>query len=239
MRLPPARPVVLGLLAALALAGSASAAENATFRFSLAGIPVGSMSLSSRLDGDHYDAAARLDTTALVNVFAEFFFDGKATGTLRSDGKVVPGRYKATSKSMRALRHTDIAWKNGVPVSVSVNPPRSSAPDPSEQGGALDPVSAGFRLFREAPPDEVCDTTVFVFDGSRRSRLVLQPPVRNGRELTCAGMFARVEGEAASMADLREFPFSIAFRVNEQGVAQLTRIEAPTNFGKAVIARSD
>jgi hypothetical protein len=239
MRLPFARPAALGLLAALALAGGASAAENATFSFSLAGIPVGSMSLASKLDGDRYDATARLDTTAVINIFTRFFFDGQATGTLRSDGKVVPGRYKATSQSMRALRHTDIAWKNGVPVSVSVDPPRSSAPDPAAQGGALDPVSAGFRLFREAPPDEVCNTTVFVFDGSRRSRLVLDPPVRNGRQLTCAGKFARVEGEAASMADLREFPFSIAFRINDQGIAQLSRIEAPTNFGKAVVARSD
>jgi len=239
MPLPFPRRVVLGLLAALAVAGGPAAAENANFGFSLAGIPIGSMVLASKETGGQYQATARLDTTGVVGMLASFFFDGAANGTLTGDGKVVPSQYKATSKSIRALRHTDIGWKNGVPVSVSVNPPRSSAPDPAEQGGALDPVSAGFRLFRDMPPGEVCNTTVFVFDGSRRSRLVLAPPERNGRQLTCAGKFARVEGEAASMADLREFPFSIGFRVDDQGMAQLTRIEAPTNFGTAVISRAD
>ncbi len=239
MHLPFSRRAALGLLVALAVPGASAAAEEAKFGFSLAGIPVGSMDLSSKTAGNRYDATARLDTSAVVNIFAEFFFDGSSSGTVAADGTVIPQKYQAVSKSPRALRHTDIAWKNGTPVSVSVVPPRSSAPDPAGQGGTLDPVSAGFRLFHDAPPDKICNTTVFIFDGSRRSRLVLQPPVRDGRQLSCAGAFARIEGEAASMADLREFPFSITFRTNDQGVAELQRIEAPTNFGKAVISRSD
>ena len=41
------------------------------------------------------------------------------------------------------------------------------------------------------------------------------------------------------MAGAREFPFSIIFAAPANGMAPLQRIEAPTNFGQAVIARMD
>ena len=150
---------------------------------------------------------------------------------------MVPASYTATSKSPRALRHTRIGWENGVPVDVSVVPPREIAPEPAEQGGTLDPVSAGFRLFRTAPAGEVCGVTVDVFDGSRRSRLSLAEPAPEGGALVCDGTFARIEGEAHSMADLREFPFRLVFVPNGGGLYRLERIEAPTNFGQAVLSR--
>jgi hypothetical protein len=122
---------------------------------------------------------------------------------------------------------------------VSVEPPRSSAPDPAAQTGTLDPVSASVRLFRDAPADEICATTVTVFDGSRLSRLELAAPVEKDGRLVCDGTFSRIEGEAHSMAERPEFPFSLVFTRNGDGMARLERIEAPTNFGQAVIARSD
>lgn len=226
----------LALGAALASALPA-AAEEATFDFKVAGIKIGAMTMDAEQNGSAYTAASRIDTVGLVGVFADFFFDGTSTGTVTKAGTVVPSRFDATSKSPRALRHTRIDWEKGTPVMVSVEPPRSSAPDPAEQAGTLDPVSAGFRLFRPAPADSVCDTTVDVFDGSRLSRLKLAPPVASGDALVCRGTFARIEGEAHSMADENEFPFTVTFRRDDEGRAQLERIEAPTGFGQAVIAR--
>jgi len=78
-----------------------------------------------------------------------------------------------------------------------------------------------------------------VFDGSRRSRLKLGKPVPEGAGLACAGTFARIEGEAHSMADLQEFPFRLVFESAGDGRYRLDRIEAPTNFGQAVIARQE
>jgi hypothetical protein len=215
---------------------SLAAAEQASFAFSVAGIRVGALSMASEQSGSAYSATSRIDTAGLAGMF-DFFFDGKATGRVAGDGTVVPGDYAATSKSPRALRQTRIGWERGVPVSVSVEPPRQSAPEPAKQGGTLDPVSAGFRLFRTAPADAVCGTTVDVFDGSRRSRLKLDDPARDGDALVCAGTFARIEGEAHSMADLREFPFKLVFVPNGGGLYRLERIEAPTNFGQAVLSR--
>lgn len=231
--------LVLGLLApSLGLAPAVGlAAESGTFAFTIAGIRAGTLTMSFDEQGTDYTAKARIDTAGVVGMFADFFFDGTSTGTLGGGGKVIPATYAATSKSPRALRHSKITWKGGVPVSVSVNPPRSSAPDPATQGGTLDPVSAGFRLFRTGPADSLCNTTVDTFDGSRRSRLKLGAPKDAGGRLVCEGSFARIEGEAHSMADLREFPFKLVFGPAADGLYQLDRIEAPTNFGRAVIAR--
>ncbi len=227
--------------AALALALLAGAlparAYEGTFDFSIAGITVGAMVLRGEQTGDSFTATGRIDTAGIISIFADFYFDGRSSGIVRSDGTVVPQHYKGTSQSPRALRHTVIDWKNGVPVNVSIEPPRKINADPAKQGDALDPVSATFRMFRDAPPDEICDDTVFIFDGSRRSRLVFKPPVADGNRLTCTGTYSRLEGEANSIADLQEFPFTVTFTLNKDGIAQLQRIEAPTNFGTAVIKR--
>jgi Protein of unknown function (DUF3108) len=235
LRLPVLRSAALAV--ALSAAAVPARAYQASYDFTIAGITVGAMVLGGEQTGDSYTATGRIDTAGIVSMFADFYFDGRANGTVRSDGTVVPEHYKGTSQSPRALRHTVIDWKGGVPSKVSIDPPRKINADPAKQGDALDPVSATFRMFRDAPPDRICDDTVFIFDGSRRSRLFFNPPVADGNRLTCTGTYSRLEGEANSIADLQEFPFTVTFTLNKDGIAQLQRIEAPTNFGTAVIKR--
>ena len=169
--------------------------------------------LASEQSGGRYAATSRIDTAGLVGIFADFFFDGKATGRLDGDGTVVPGAAsRRTSKSPRADAHDRIDWEGGTPVSVSVEPPRERAPDPAKQARDARP---GLRRLRGCcatrRPEAVCDTTVDVFDGSRRSRLQLGDAGGAGDALICAGTFARIEGEAHSMSDQREFPFKLVF----------------------------
>ena len=232
-----ARASAFGL--ALAMAAAPAGAAQAHFDFSIAGIRVGALSMAIEREGARYTAKSRIDTAGVVGAFIDFFFDGTASGTVGANGKVVPRVYTATSKSPRALRHSRIDWKDGTPVAVSVEPPRDSAPDPSKQTGTLDPVSASFRLLRDAPAAEVCDVTVIVFDGSRLSRLAVSPGVRQGGRLVCDGAYARLEGEASSIANARNFPFKLVFSVDADGFARLESVEAPTNFGRAVVARRD
>jgi hypothetical protein len=224
---------VLGLTLALALPARA---EQARFDLSVAGIRIGSLSMDSDRSGDGYTASSRIETAGIVGLI-DFFFDGTATGTVTRGGTIVPSSYAARSKSPRALRETRIDWEKGTPVFVSVEPPRSSAPEPAAQTGTLDPVSAGYRLLRSGPADEICATTIDVFDGSRRSRLQLAAPEATGDGLVCEGSFARIEGEAHEMARGNAFPFRIVFSTDGAGLATLQRIEAPTSFGQAVISR--
>lgn len=226
----------LALAAGLAATGAARA-EQATFDFSIIGIRIGSVALQSSTSGPAYTAAANIDGAGILNLFASFFFHGTASGTVTKSGDVIPSRFKATSKSPRALRTTTIDWKNGVPTRVVVDPPRDNSADPDDQGGTLDPVSAGFRLLRDAPKAQVCNVQVDMFDGSRRSRLKVGKPTTNGSTVTCKGTYARLKGDALGTLDLNEFPFTLTFAVNGSGIAELQRIEAPTNYGTAVVAR--
>lgn len=229
-----AAPAALLALAAAALASPVGAAS---FDFSIAGIRIGELSLDIEQAGEKYTAITRIDTTGIVGIFTDLYFDGQATGQLEPDGDVMPQLFVATSKSPRATRHSRIEWEEGTPVMVTVDPPRSSAPDPAEQTGTLDPVSASVRLLRDAPADDICGTTVNVFDGSRLSQLKVAAPVEEDGRLVCDGTFSRIEGEAHSMTDRPEFPFALVFDRTGDGIAHLQRIEAPTNFGQAVIAR--
>ena len=232
----PKTSTLAAVLAAALVTALPARAEEATFDGTVSGIRVGTLVMQADENGGRYQARSRIDTAGLVGAFLSYFFDGRATGSVDAGGKVVPSRFDAKSKSPRALRSSTIEWKGGTPVKVSVEPPRSSAPDPARQGGTLDPVSAGFRLLRTMPVAEVCDATIRIFDGSRLSQIELAKPVASGDLLTCAGNFARIEGEAQTLTDLRRFPFSVAFRkVGSDAV--LERIEAPTNYGNVVLTR--
>ena len=145
----------LAATAVLPLPASRAAVDRSSFSFSIAGIRVGAASFEFQQSGSSYSAATRIDTAGVVGMLTDFFFDGQASGRLASGGEVVPQLFTATSKSPRALRKSRIEWKDGTPVKVSVEPPRDSAPDPAEQGGTLDPVSASLRLLRDAPASEI------------------------------------------------------------------------------------
>jgi hypothetical protein len=152
---------------------------------------------------------------------------------------VVPERFEARSRSPRADRVTTVTWEDGTPVSVTVEPPRSSAPEPPSQAGTLDPISAGFKLLRTQPRDGICDSTTDVFDGSRHSRLVLDAPEDADGEITCEGRFSRIEGEAHTLSSAKEAPFRIVFDPAADGTARVRRIETSTKFGTAVVERRD
>jgi hypothetical protein len=226
-----------GLLLALVLAAGPAAAERAEFDFYIAGIRVGELSFQSTRSGTEYAAASRVDAAGLIGAFVTFFFEGESTGSVSGTGAVVPETYRSDSKSPRGPKRTEIDWEGGVPVKVSVEPPRESAPDPAQQRGTLDPISAGLALLFDRPANGVCNTAVDVYDGSRRSRLVLGAPEAAAGEIACGGTYARLEGEASSMASAREFPFRLVFHANGDGSAELRRIETRTDFGKAVLER--
>ena len=240
-RRPYSRPAFLSALAvALALAAPAAraASEHAVFDLSVSGIRIGQVSLTTETTAGGYRAASRIETAGLVGLVADYFFDGTATGRLRGKA-AVPELYEARSRSPRADRATTVTWKDGTPVSVSVMPPRASAPDPAQQAGTFDPITAGFRLLGRQPAGAVCGTSLDVFDGSRRSRLVLGKPVASGREIRCYGTFARLEGEAHTLSSAREAPFRLVFARAGDDMAEIQRIETTTRFGTAVLQRRD
>ncbi len=238
----PLRPTLSASLAACFGAACvvvvATAAPALTvFDLTLAGLPLGTVTLDAEQSGAEYAAVSRITPNGVVNLVAGYAFDGRATGRIDAEGRISPLTFEADSTSPRASRRTEIEWRDGAPVRVSVEPPRQYAADPARVAGALDPVSAGFALLRDNAPSEICDTTIDVFDGSRRSRLSLGKPVAAGAGVTCTGLYARLEGEAHSLSSQTEYPFTLTFTPTAAGQVQLQRIETRTRFGLAVVDR--
>lgn len=226
----------VGLLAA----GAATPAQSGlarTYDLTLAGVFLGTISLRAEQEGDAYEAFGVVTPSALVGALTRYAFDGRAVGRIDADGRVTPVSFTADSTSPRATRRTEIEWRDGAPVRVSVEPPRRRQADLANVVGALDPVSAGFALLRDAAPEQICASEVEVFDGSRRSRLVLREPVEAAGGFTCEGLYARIEGEENTLAVDDETPFTVTFLPNGEGEVRLERIETRTRFGLAVISR--
>lgn len=232
-----ALPLAAALCLAGGLAGGGARAAEAQFDFRVMGFPLGSVAMTWTTSGPRYGATANVDATGVVGFFTSFFFHGTATGTLAADGTVVPVRFEAESKSSREVTQTTIAWRNGAPATVTIVPPRDNVADPAEQGGTLDPVSAAFRLLRDVPQAEACNVSVDMFDGSRRSRLKVAKAEAQGAGLVCRGSYTRMKGDALGSLDRNQFPFTLTYSVGADGIARVERIEAPTNFGTAVVAR--
>jgi Protein of unknown function (DUF3108) len=239
-RLPAPHAAVLS--AAIFLAAAASGPGRAqpfaaAFDFRLVGIKAGEIVMAGVDGGDTYSAEADVRTAGVVGAFADFFYDGSSEGRVASDGRLIPETFTARSRSPRDDRETRIEWDAGTPVFVSVEPPRSSAPEPSTQGGTLDPVSASFALLRDGPQDEICRKSVDVFDGSRRSRIVLGQPQPEDGLLVCNGSYERLQGEASSWNTSSAYPFRVMFREADGGMARLERIETRTDYGMASLVR--
>ncbi len=234
-------PVRIALAAFLAVPLNARMADaesyQAIFDFRISGIRAGEIAMSGEDGGGSYRARAEVRTAGLVSILADFFYDGNSAGRVASNGRVIPERFLANSKSPRDTRETRIDWKQGTPVSVSVEPPRSSAPEPSSQAGTLDPVSASFALLRDMPAGEICRKSVDVFDGSRRSRITLGTPQADGGDLICNGSYERLEGEGNSFNASSSYGFRLIYQQGADGTARLDRIETRTDFGMAALVR--
>lgn len=227
--------VAVGLLAASAAMPAQSASD--TFNLTVAGMHLGTVTLSAEQSGAEYVAASKITPSALVAAVTSYAFDGRAKGVIDASGNVRPSSFKADSSSPRAKRRTLIEWDGATPVRVSVEPPRKHAPDPARVVGALDPVSAGFALLRDNAPENICAVSVDVFDGSRRSRLTVGEPVAEDGGFVCRGIYARLEGEAHSLSSQAEYPFTLHFAPAGDGLVRIERIETETRFGPAVVSR--
>jgi hypothetical protein len=231
------------LALAAALFGAAmplpAAATDGVFSVSISGIPAGELTLSTAVDGDSYRTTSRISTTGLVGAVARFGFTGESTGRVAGNGTLKPARFVAHSSSSRGDRQTDVAFGDSGPTRVTITPPRRSLPELDRQAGTIDPLSASFLLLRDNEEGEICDKRLDLFDGSRRSLILLDKPVAAEGGFTCTGTYARVEGEAHSLSSQREYPFKLVFQPNGDGTLRIERIETRTRFGLAVVERRD
>jgi hypothetical protein len=132
-------------------------------------------------------------------------------------------------------------YRSGVPQVKRYNPPRelgSDGIDPSTQGGTVDPLTAMFATLRDVPQGKECNRSLTLFDGKRRSAVVLGAPKAGQDGVTCPGEYRRLEGfSAEDMAERARFPFTLRLMPAGNGMMQVTEVTMQSIYGAAELRR--
>lgn len=216
------------------------AGDDLTARFDVRFGPlrVAEIVIAATETGDAYAAAGRVTGAGLAGAFRDIHFDMAAEG--RRDGPhLVPLTYREDVNTGRRASRVALRYVDGLPVVVSALPVRATRDwdiDPAEQPGTIDPMSALYRLARPRPLAELCNWSVAVFDGRRRSSLSLDVAEADGASLLCEGRYARIAGfPPEAMAERGVFPFTAEYRRLPDGDWRLTRVVAQTLYGRVRI----
>ncbi|WP_425038224.1 DUF3108 domain-containing protein [Primorskyibacter sp. S187A] len=224
---------VLGILACL---GGPVAAETATFDVYLLGLKAGQVTLSMKEDGTRYAASGRVRTSGVVGAVSDFKMEAEVVGRLAQNDRI-PLRYGERTHTGRKTIQKSLTYPGGVPRFETTEREKRYWLDPSEQTGALDPMTTIWELLRNRSAAELCDIDVTFFDGARRGRVTTIQGGQRGTQQTCTGTYERLGG--FSRKELRsgtEFPFTLVYEPVPSGW-KLARMDLQSTRGRAQLIR--
>jgi len=221
-------------------AAAASAQDRGVFDIALGALDVGVFAYSGVESGGRYSTAGQLRSTGVVGALADVRYEAKSQGSITPRG-YVPEVYE--ERANIGVRSTDltITYDDGVPRPPEFNPPREPSArgiDPATQGDALDLMTVLYLLLKTQPERDVCALDTPVFDGVRRTRLIMAVETRAAGEIVCAAEYRRIAGFAAW--ELRERPaslFRLVYSEVSPGVFRATSGAIDTNYGVVRLER--
>ncbi len=227
-------------LALTAPAARAAQGDAAVFDISIRGISAATLSISGAVKGQNYAASGVLKSSGLLGFLKKIRYDADVAGSL-SQGRFVPVRYHEMADTGKRQSDALMAYKGGVPQVKAYSPPRAPQTgdiDPASQGGTVDPLTALYAVLRDVPLTEACKLKVFLFDGRRRSQVVLTAPQATGEQITCRGEYRRLQGFSdKDMAEKIRFPFTLTYQPAGPGMVHVTDISMDTLYGKGRMIR--
>ncbi len=226
-----------------------------TYDFYIAGLPIAKAKLNARIEDGFYSAESSGKTTGIAALFFGSKVESSGGGLLMPteadavDG-MAPQVFEAYFKVKKKDMTLRIAYDGDAPESVEAEPPfrkKSYEIDPTEQHGALDPMSAIVAAYLPVKSAAaVCNRTITVFDGRKRFDVrfdgLLEEYEEDGaRYVECAGTYFRIGGfkKKHMTPERRTYPFKIRFRMNKEGAPLPVRIWGDTDFGTAVALLRD
>ena len=232
--------VLAAVLAAVLTASPSRAEDPVVFDLSIRGIRAGTLSFSGEAAAGRYAVSGWLESTGLVGLVRQVRYDGQAEGSLRQ-GRFTPARYREQADTGKRQSESVMEYRRGVPQVKVYNPPRdlgSDGVDPATQGGTVDPLTALFATLRDVPPGEECNQTLTLFDGKRRSQIVLDAPDAVEGGLACPGEYRRLAGFSADdMAEKTRFPFTVRLVPGASGLMQVDEVTMESIYGNARLKR--
>lgn len=218
--------LILGLALSVQGGGSLHAQDRRTaaqFDVSLGALTVGIFWIDGSTTARAYTTSSGFRTSGIVARLTNVQVGLQARGRIRN-GSLSPSEYREEVVLGRDRGTVQMRYTNGVPTvtGTKFGMEDAVAVDAAKQKGTLDPLSATFDLLRDQSRDELCDTDRFMFDGARRTRVVMTTLTPDGSDLLCTGQFLRLDGY--SERDLRR-----------SGVVDVSVRYRPFNGGMAAV----
>ncbi|WP_415182091.1 DUF3108 domain-containing protein [Phaeovulum sp.] len=227
-------------VAVLPVVAMAQQVDNAVFDLTLRGLTAGQLHVNGKLVGNAYAAKGVLQSSGLLGMVRKVRYDASVSGRY-AGGKYTPVSYAEKADTSKRQSESVMAYRAGVPQVTTYNPPRDPRPgdvDPATQGGTIDPLTALYAVVRDVPAAEACTLKVTLFDGRRRSQVVLSPAETAGKGVTCAGEYRRLAGFSdKEMAEKVRFPFRLTYAPAGQGMLRVVEISMDTLYGKGALKR--
>lgn len=232
--------LVIAIASAPCVATAAERTWQARFEARYGPFRIADLTLTATEDDTRYSAAGTVLRTTLISLIRDFHFDLRVEGR-RNGADFTPDRFFGDLDTGHRQVRVEMHYDRGVPVIDRLapeEPQRAYSLEAANQGGTVDMLTALFRVARPRPVAELCGWSVDLFDGRRRSRLVLEPARTQDGESRCQGEYRRLAGYAPQdLEDYDHMPFVVTFRPDAAGNWLLTRIDTQTPYGRMRILR--
>lgn len=234
------RALAAALILLLPAAAGAETRISQRYDVIFAGIKAGEAAFEAILTDRQYSIAGQLRSTGLLRAVANVRYAASTVGRI-ARGRFVPIRYRESENTGSRVSEAVMEYRRGVPQVKSYNPPRDPSPvdvDPRTQGDTVDPATAVFLALSDVPAASACRFRVTLFDGARRSRIVIGNPMPKGDGLRCSGEYQRLAGYYDwEVAERRNSPFTILYRPVGGGMLRVDEVRIATPYGTARLKR--
>jgi hypothetical protein len=196
------------------------------------GVRLGTFTLASQRASDTYGVRSRFTSTGAVALLARVHFEMQATGRWTSAGPQ-PAWFLENVNTGQRQSTADLDYTNGVPRITGGRLGSDTPPlRPNHQRDTVDPATAIFRAVAPQAADDLCTLDQPIFDGARRTRLVLGPPRPKGTEFVCRGTLHREDGYSArELARAKSFDLELSYEAGPDGRFHMSTAKVATVFG--------
>lgn len=227
------------LFTAAMLIGSAGHAEPFEHHYdvSFAGLRVASANVAGDVTDTTYNATARMEARGLAGLVSSDFTASVQGGRSGPSG-FAPQAFVQVSGGRDASR-LDIAYRDGTPVSIVSTPSRDEderdIPTLSKQADTVDFLTAVLALTLPGTAEEICSRTFDSFTMTKRVRIEGQG-ITAGTQ-SCSVIYQKVHTETLAARDPQ--PYTLELRPLQGDQFEVSRILGPSEFGRAVITRTN
>ena len=200
------------------------------------GVKLGTFTLASQRSGGTYGVRSRFTSTGAVALLAKVHFEMQARGRWTSAGPR-PAWFLENVNTGQRQSTAQLDYANGVPhitggrLGADTPPLRSN-----HQRDTVDPATAIFRAVAPQAADDLCTLDQPIFDGARRTRLVLDPPRPKRAGFVCRGTLHREDGYSAQeLARAKSFDLELSYEAGPDGRFHMSTAKVATVFGTVTL----